>query len=124
MNPLRTNIQAAFSYFFCFDLEAHLSVAFKNCDDKKYRWFRCYGVQMPDWYNQPFKNPRYVFTQAGFGEPKRQHLYKVVIKLGKRSLLNCCEGLGLSGCLPDFDSLDLDWVTLDMENKEIVLSLK
>jgi hypothetical protein len=122
MNPLRTNIQSAFTYLFCFELEAHLSVAFHKCDDKKYKWLWCDGIQIPDWYNQPSKNPRHIFTSAGFGETRRQHLYKMTIKLGKRALENCREGLGLNDCLPDDDNLD--WVTLDMENKEIVLRLK
>lgn len=121
MNPLRTSIQAAFTWFFCFELEAHLSVAFQNCDDKKYKWLWCDYVQVPDWYNQPAKNPRYVFTMAYFGETG-QHRYKMIIKLGKRALVSCHEGLSLSDCLPDVDSLD--WVTLDVENKEIVLKLK
>ena|ERR1700733_4906501 len=122
MTPLRTNIQAAFTPQFRGELEAHLSVAFHNCDDKKYKWHWCDGIQMPDWYNQPTKNPRHVFTIAGFGETRRQHRYKMTIKLGKRAVENCRNGLSLSDCLPDVDSLD--WVTLDLENKEIVLRLK
>jgi len=122
MDPLRTNIQAAFTYLFCYELEGHLSDAFKNCDDKKYRWLRCEYIQVPDWYNQPLKSPRHVVTTAYFGEERREDRYKMTIKLGKRALENCREGLGLSDCLPDVDSLD--WVTLDMENKEIILRLK
>jgi len=121
MNPLRTSIQAAFTEDFCIELEYHLSRAFHNCDDKKYKWHWCDGIDIPDCYNQPGKNPRHVFTMAWFGETG-QHRYKTTIKLGKRALENCRDGLGLSECLPDDDSLD--WVTLDVENKEIVLKLK
>jgi hypothetical protein len=121
MNPLRTSIQATFTRDFCIELEYHLSRAFKNCDDKRYKWMWCDGIDDPDMARQPSKNPRHVFTMAWFGETG-QDRYKMTIKLGKRALENCCEGLGLRDCLPDDDSLD--WVILDVENKEIVLRLK
>jgi hypothetical protein len=121
MTQLRTSIQAAFTPHFCNELEYHLSTAFYNFSDKKYRWMWCDGIDEPDMAQQPSKNPRYVITMAWFGETG-QDRYKMTIKLGKRSLVSCREGLGLSNCLPEVGSLD--WVTLDVENKDIVLRLK
>jgi hypothetical protein len=121
MNRLRAQIQAAFTGDFCRTLEHHLCRAFENCDDKKYRWLGCDGVDVPDMANQPTQKPGSVFTMAWFGATG-QDRYKMTIKLGGRAIENCRKGLGLEDCLPDKDSLD--WVTLDLENREIVLRLK
>ena len=120
MDPLRTAIQAAFTQDFCLELEYHLTRAFINCNGK-FNQLWCDGVDVPDVKEQSSKHPNKVFTMAWFGDGG-QDRYKMTIKLGKKALKYCGEGLGLSDCLPPDDRLD--WVYLDVENKEIVVSLR
>ena len=105
MDPLRVQIQAAFTDDFCGTLEHHLCHAFQNCDDNAFNRLWCDGVEVPDMANQPTQKPGSVFTMAWFG-PTGQDRYKMTIKLGGRAIANCREGLGLEDCLPDEDSLD------------------
>jgi len=120
MNELRTAIQAAFNQDFCSELEYHLTRAFINCGGR-FNVLWCDGIDVPDMNDQSTKQPHKVFTMAWFGETG-QNRFKMTIKLGKKALKYCGEGLSLSDCLPPDDRLD--WVYLDMENKEIVVSLK
>jgi hypothetical protein len=120
MSPLRTNIQSAFTQDFCSELEYHLTRAFINCNGR-FNQLWCDGIDVPDFNYQPRNQPNKVFTMAWFGETG-QDRYKMTIKLGKKALKYCSEGLSLSDCLPPDGRLD--WVYLDVENKEIAVSLK
>jgi len=121
MDPLRTQILAAFTLDFRIELEYHLSRAFENCCDSQFDRPGCDGIDIPDMSQQRSDRPNWVFTMAWFG-PSGQDRYKMNIRLGKWALENCRKGLSLSECLPGDDRLD--WVILDVENKEIILRLK
>jgi hypothetical protein len=121
MDLLRTAIQTAFNQGFCIELEYHLSRAFQNCYNSAFDRLWCDGIDIPDMSQQRSDRPNRVFTTAWFG-PTGQDRYKVNIRLGKWALENCRKGLSLTECLPGYERLD--WVTLDTENKELIVRLK
>jgi hypothetical protein len=120
MYPTRTQILAAFTWDFRVELEYHLCNAFHGYGDR-FDPIGCDGVYVPDINGQCKKQPFKVFTTAWFGNGGQER-YKMTIKLGKKARKWCSEGLSLSDCLMPDDRLD--WVYLDEEKKEIVVSLR
>lgn len=119
MSEFDNTNQESFNENFCLVLEYHLSRAFSNSPDKQIKRFWCDGILIPDELNQ--------ITTKGFIETKAwagytgQDNYIMTIKFGQCALNNYTQGLSLTDCLPDEETLD--WVTLDIPNKTIELQL-
>jgi hypothetical protein len=120
-----TTIKQSFNQNFCYELEYHLTRAFENAPDPEISKIWCDGVLMPS-ENRQLQRENVFSTQKIETEAwmvmTENEKYQMTIKLGKRSIKKCREGLPLSDCLPDENSLK--WISIDRENKSIELQLK
>lgn len=117
-------IKKSFTIDFCQRLEYHLCQAFRNSGGKDLKWIWCDGVEVPDAGNQTIESlieTKEIVTLAWIGATG-QDKYKMVIRLGNKSLEKCLKGLSMVKCLPSDKSID--WVDIDIENKSITLQLK
>jgi hypothetical protein len=114
----------SFDENFCAQLEYHLTRAFGESGDKKFKGLSCDGVLMPVTESQLTKknvnDTRKIITKAWLGYDGQDE-YHMTIRFGKYSLRRYAKGYDLLDCLPSKDSLD--WVVVDMEKKTIELRL-
>ncbi|WP_295652628.1 hypothetical protein [uncultured Mucilaginibacter sp.] len=128
MNKNTKIVDASFNPHFCDVLEYHLTEC-EAFDDfsTKFERFWCDGVSMPEYDSelllQNVINTKQIRTRAWMmlGQ-KVLGIYQMTIKLGKQSVENCVNRLPLIDCLPD--TSDLHWVTLNMDEKAIIIQLK
>src|ERR1700748_1135704 len=128
MNEILKAIDASFNQHFCHGLEFHLTES-ETFDDfsNKFERFWCDGISMPEYDSELFLNnvvtSKQICTQAwmALGE-NGLGIYQMTIKLGPQSIENCINGEPLTDCLPDTD--DLDWITMDTDEKTIEVRLK
>ncbi|MGF7041604.1 hypothetical protein [Mucilaginibacter lappiensis] len=117
-------IKDSFTEDFCSHLEYHLTRTFGNSSDRELKWLWCDGIRLPLVEEQLIAKSiietRQIVTEAWLGVDG-QGIYEMTIKFGPRSLEKCIQGLTLNDCLPSEESLD--WITLDLEKKEIELQL-
>jgi hypothetical protein len=117
--------ESPFDQDFCNFLEYHLSAAFYNTRNDKFRILWCDGILMPDDEQQLTianicKNKQIV-TRGWFGYDG-QGPYWFAIIFGAKALNTYVEGLDLTDCVPSDETVD--WVTVDMENRNIELYLQ
>jgi hypothetical protein len=116
--------ESPFDWDFCVFLQIHLSQAFNNTRNDKFRVLWCDGILVPD-DNQLFlsniRKTKQILTRGWFGYDG-QGPYWFVIKFGPKALEAYIKGLSLVDCVPDCDTVN--WVTVDMENREIELHLQ
>jgi hypothetical protein len=116
-------IGKSFDIEFCQQLEYHLSHTFRNAGIGALKYFWCDGVEVPEKWNQAsvdLRKSRQIITGAWLG-PTGQEKCQMTIQLGDRSIEKCIHGHDIIDCLPDDQSLD--WVNIDMQNREIILQL-
>ncbi|MCQ6960133.1 UPF0158 family protein [Mucilaginibacter aquariorum] len=120
-----TTIKQSFNQNFCYELEYHLTRAFENAPDPEISKIWCDGVLMPfedrQLQRENVFSTQKIETEAWIVMTENEK-YQMTIKLGKRSIKKCKEGLPLSDCLPDENSLK--WISFDTKNKCIELQLK
>ncbi len=125
MSEAQEVITKSFNKDFCSDLEFHLSGTFGNSTDPILKYFWCDGIDVPNYDVSLIKeyiiNAKKIATDAWIG-PEGQGRYRMIIKLGPLALDLCAKGLDLKDSLPDETSMD--WVNIDIENKQIELQLK
>jgi hypothetical protein len=116
-----TNIPS-FNRDFCVFLEFHLCETLLNGVSNKFERTWCDGVYMPesDWHvsKKHINDSRKIITKAWIVSD-HQILFDLTILFGPCSLSRYARGLSLQECVPRADSMD--WITLDMENRTIVL---
>jgi hypothetical protein len=124
-NEYETTIKQSFNQDFCHELGYYLTGVFQNSHDPEINKIWCDGVLMPSEDKQLQRENVYktqkIETEAWIVTTTDEK-YQITIKLGKLSIKKCREGLQLSNCLPDENSLK--WISIDKENKSIELQLK
>lgn len=124
-NEFETTIKQSFNQDFCYELEYHLTRTFQNSHDPEINKLWCDGVLMPSEDKQLQRENVYqtrkIETEAWIVTTTDEK-YQIIIKLGKLSIKKCEEGLQLSDCLPDEDSLNS--FSINKEKKSVELQLK
>ena len=114
------NVSASFDKDFCSYLEYHLTRVFTNSSDNELKDFWCDGIATP--FNDIESSEKNIIETKAWIGITGQDIYQMSIHLGPCSLNNCLNRTGLIECLPPNDSLD--WVSIDIEKRTILLQLK
>jgi hypothetical protein len=114
----------SFDNEFCEHLEYHLTRTFRNSGDEEMNKLWCDGVIVPDsrQLNKATVNiKRRIETKVWLGSDG-QTQFELIIRFGDNSIKKYLEGESLVNCVPSDNSID--WLTLDLKEKNIELRLK
>jgi hypothetical protein len=122
--------EESFNAEFLESVERYLDNCFGHFHDKRINSLSCDGI-LPPWMEKQVSRKSVNVTRQitgitvfflGLEKSSANTVYELTIKFGKYSLRRYAKGTSLIDCIPDPDATGS--ITVDVENKKIVLTLR